>query len=332
MRTLLMVPNPDDGTSFYRALGVFEGLRKEFPEIQYEVMLSQDILTWSTVSQFDLFFMQRPFANIHIFNAVLIKKMKKPLIVDYDDNFFAIPEDNVFYPIYSNPEIQKNIYYLINTANSVWVSTANLRDEFMWRTKSGHKKIQVIPNAFNDYLFDMEEAKFCDRPNMSIMWRGGNTHHADLRFYSDAINRVVNETKVPITFYGDDPKGIITCEYSHEPFRHIIDYFETLRCRQHQVCIVPLVDSPFNRAKSNCSWIEATYGGANVVAPVEWRGPGMLSYHNIISFEDALRKAISATPIVRELNFGLSKDYILENLLLSDVNDLRAQSIEQLVG
>ena len=44
--------------------------------------------------------------------------------------------------------------------------------------------------------------------------------------------------------------------------------------------VFPLVDTPFNRAKSNIAYLEAIMCGAIIVAPdwQEWRHPGVINY------------------------------------------------------
>jgi len=92
--------------------------------------------------------------------------------------------------------------------------------------------------------------------------------------------------------------------------------------------IYTLSDTPFNRAKSNISWIEATYAGSSVIAPEflpEFANmPGVITYNELMDsvFENVkdFNKSLAITN-------DLSWRYIKENLLLSQVNNLRYQSL-----
>ena len=87
--------------------------------------------------------------------------------------------------------------------------------------------------------------------------------------------------------------------------------------------ITPLCDTPFNRAKSNISWIESTVAGAVCVAPdfPEWNRPGIINYGPTRPFKDAVLEALEVA------NHGFenkkSEEFIRENLMLSTVNQKR---------
>jgi hypothetical protein len=109
---------------------------------------------------------------------------------------------------------------------------------------------------------------------------------------------------------------------------HIIDYFKFFSELNPNIFIYTLKDTPFNRAKSNISWIEATYAGASVIAPEflpEFANmPGVITYNELMD---------SVFENVKDLNKGLaitndlSWKYISQNLLLSQVNNQRYQSL-----
>ena len=98
---------------------------------------------------------------------------------------------------------------------------------------------------------------------------------------------------------------------------------DSLNCR---AMMKPMLDTVFNRAKSNCSWIEATSAGMVLIAPnlPEFQRPGVVLTDHFfagvkhVMEDDAYLEA-----------FNLSKEYIKNNLLLSKVNELRENMLTQ---
>jgi hypothetical protein len=108
---------------------------------------------------------------------------------------------------------------------------------------------------------------------------------------------------------------------------HIVDYLKFFKNLNPNIFIYTLQDNPFNAAKSNISWIEATYAGAAFIGPEflpEFVQSGIINYNKSMSvtFEN-VKENYKSLEIVNNLSW----DYILKNLLLSSVNNLRYQSI-----
>jgi hypothetical protein len=112
---------------------------------------------------------------------------------------------------------------------------------------------------------------------------------------------------------------------------HIIDYFKFFNELNPNIFIYTLKDTQFNRAKSNISWIEATYAGAAVIAPSflpEFANmPGVIAYNELMdSVFENVKDYYKGLAITNDLSWK----YIKENLLLSQVNNKRYQSLLEL--
>src|ERR1035437_9869971 len=98
--------------------------------------------------------------------------------------------------------------------------------------------------------------------------------------------------------------------------------------------IVPLVDSEFNRAKSNIAWLEGTYAGAAVVARSlpEFGVPGCIHYEDPKEFSNVVRDALASSErrksAVRKSWSHISK----AGLHLSDVNHIRQEVLNDLIS
>src|SRR5574343_1695194 len=125
-----IVPSNPDGCAFYRGLGVMNELRR----LDIDTKQLTGKLSWMSLSDCDIGFMQRPYTTQHLELAKLIKQ-QMPLWIDYDDLLTAIPESNPAYVDYSETRIDD----ILRLADVVTVSTEMLKEQI------AHPNIRVIP-------------------------------------------------------------------------------------------------------------------------------------------------------------------------------------------
>jgi len=326
-KILILSPSSTDGTSFYRGVAPFAALAKE-GQIGYDFMHAHIPVDWDIVCQYDIVFMQRPYNLQDVYNGILIKQMGKKLIVDYDDNLFELPLDNPTYNVYMDEQIHKNIVFFLNNANAILCSTEYLKNYLSALTPN--KNFHVVPNALNDSIFKLQP-----EPSMKggVIWRGSPTHTRDLYHVKDEMIEIGN--KNPLSFIGMKPMfitdNIVNQNYMHIDYTSLIAYYSVLQNRTWKIGVVPLHDNPFNRSKSNISWIEYTYAGAVTIAPDydEWIRPGILNYSSPSQLSDWVDALITNPELIASA-YNESKSYIEENLLLSKVNVMRKEIIEKL--
>ncbi len=210
--------------------------------------------------------MQRPYDVAHVGLVKLAKKIGTKVWIDYDDL------DTEPYPLahphsadMNCPQTQESLRWLMSNADVVTVSTPFLES----RLKEFCSPV-VIPNAWDSDTFP-----FSDLPREKVIsWRGGpaNGHNQDLEQVLPDIKELVESLHDWRWIFFGQPhwqiENIIPKErLAIVPQMPFLDYMSNLvRCRS-SIHIVPLADNPFNRAKSNCAWIEATIAGAVTVAP-----------------------------------------------------------------
>lgn len=321
-----LLPHESDATSFYRGKAPLADLRKRMGNMSFVTMNEYN---WATLAPVDVMFMQRPFAEIHLRVAEMVKKNRKPLWIDFDDALHHIPVWNPCHAEYQKH--QKNIATITAMADVVSVSTPHLA----FLLKDLNPNIKVVPNAWNDtllpYVKPVEEDK-----HMLISWRGSNTHRGDLATVAENIIKI--HQKHPNIFWlfvGEnpwftdymDPKSMKSF-----PSLDALEYFDLMRKSRPLIHITPLADCDFNRAKSNISCMESSWAGAVNLCPdfEEWQLPGVVNYKDSDDFE---RKLLD---MVEHGYPGSSQqktwEYIDENLRLSKINNLRADIVRSLVG
>lgn len=312
----LITPNPSDVLSFYRAWGVWAYLSKE----NGVNLIHGPEWDWHMVAQCDCVFMHRPWTSDHRSVAETCGAMKVPLWLDFDDNLLALERSNKHYEQFMGPATQAHIRRMCDLSSVITVSTEAMRMTY-------GKEANVIPNAFNDYVWKFQE----EESRKVISWRGGATHHADMAPFLPAIERVAKEfSDWDWHFFGyphwEIDRIIPTDQLHHHQWNGLSTYMWDLAHTKPAIHIVPLEDNVFNRCKSNLAWIEATCAGATTLGPrwEEWDGRGGFTFSDSESFEYVLRSLISK-PESRQSGLNKSRETISENLLLSNVNQRRME-------
>ena len=258
-------PTQADATSFYRGMGPLGALRRSYKSDFLSLAFLSEC-HWASIKMLDYAFMQRPYTDSHLMIAKLIKHQRIPLWLDYDDYLFDLPTDNPCFNGYSDPKVKKNMETLLGLADVVSVSTTRLAELLYGYTD----KLIVIRNAFDDWMLPLAPEN--PAPKKVILWRGSKTHDGDLDEMSNAA--ITLSAKYPDwtwLFLGSKPwftklmpkKNTIVIEEALD----IYEYHQMLAEMQPALMTVPLAHSDFNRAKSDCAFIEGTFAGAAVIAP-----------------------------------------------------------------
>lgn len=325
IRILTFAPNVYDGTSFYRLGGVMPYLEKEYSDIHIKDMSHTKEVDWADYASYDVAVFQRPFIKPHVTTINMLKLMGVKVIIDYDDDVLNLPIHNPFYGNYeSNKE---NIKSIAGVADAIWVSTPALKETL----SEFNDNITVIPNALNDYVFDINKKKSFNVESKRVAYRGGSTHEVDVYSHINDWASIIN-ANMEHSFYfigARFPYLESKCgdNYLIVPGTHILDYFRNFHQINPNIFIYSLEDTKFNRAKSNISWIEATYAGAAVIAPEfhsEFVRPGIKNFNG--SFVKEFNSLKKNNDKLEEMNAD-SWNYIKNKLLLSYVNQQRYNSI-----
>ncbi len=341
------IPNPLDATSLYRGLGPFMTMKRLYPNI--DMVLNPD-LSWANLKAADFCFFQRPAFQDRVSAMKIAKTNGKPLWIDYDDNLHAIPTCNRRYNLYGDPQVQHNIAIMTAMADVVTVTTEHLAASLrnLLRTFPSNdgfitdpSKVIVIPNAYDPELMpDLTKPR---RPrNKLVVWRGSDSHAKDLHVYAQAIGETARlYADWGYEFIGEPfwlaieaikklaNPNTLTVTAPQDP----VNFFRYLQSQAPTLVIVPLEDISFNHSKSNIAWLEATAAGAIVLAPnwPEWQKPGIINYTDIENFGVRFQAILRGEFDLDSL-WAQSRDHILSNLSLRDVNKTRYTLVERLAS
>lgn len=355
MRLTCQMPNPLDATSLYRGLGPLGTLQKDFSALQVDVPAQ---FTWASMKMADVLFLQRPGTADHVKILGLAKAHNLPVWVDFDDDLFCVPQSNPAHKAYSRPEVQNLISDIIARCDALSVSTEFLAERMrsiLIRVGNGialggetrgmnldPRKVVVVPNAYDPDIMRPFPQGHAPNPSKLIYWRGSKTHDQDMEVYADALRAAYSRhLDWTLNFVGepfwktidaiDTIPGINPQKFICTEVMPPTDYLDFLSIISPALCIVPLDKIPFNAAKSNISWIEATHAGAVCLAPdwPEWQRPGVINYKDPKDFAQLLDRFCSGK-IDGVAEWHKSWNWIQKNLMLRDVNAKRMDLMEQL--
>lgn len=325
MNVGLISPAPGDGSSFYRGFGPFARLSRKY-SIR---LISGEYWGWEHLVQCDVLFIQRPFLPAHRKVVELAKSLNVPVWIDYDDDLFNLPMSNPAFQTFMIEQCHKDMTAVIEMADLITVPTQGLLE-------SGHldkNKTTVIPNALDDYLWNLKYAR--SSLAGAISWRGTATHHEDMEPYITPLAEIANANPLWNVHFLGTPHWSALNIYNarwHRFDDNLMGYMQRLQKIAPAIHVVMLSDNKFNASKSPIAWLESTLAGAVVVAPDQpaWTAPGIVNYRPD-KFAEAVNDLMNNEG-QRQRQWMASRQYILDNLLLSNVNERRYALLQTLAN
>ena len=199
-------------------------------------------------------------------------------VVDMDDNFFDVSTDN---PGASKAaQSKRHIERCLSLADGLTVSVPSLKK--LYAPYNNH--IYVMPNGLDFYKPYMgndpiskrgakkswEELRTKKRKKnkrVRIGWEGAYGHKADLSLIAPIITQLQKDYEIDFVTFGWNPPNIKSEWHDWVGFPA---YPEKLASLNLDIGVAPLVDSGYNRCKSNLRYLEySALGIPTVLSPTE---------------------------------------------------------------
>lgn len=172
------------------------------------------------------------------------------VIVDLDDLLHDIPSDH---PDYKFVAPYQRVAHILQAADHVVVSTEYLR------TTYGHlnKNIHVIENCIDERIKNVYRPENKPYKNSFVVgWTGGKSHASDQFEMLEGLSSFLDETPDSRAYFHlQCPQKLLTrfgAQIHFEPSPCVfLDYPGVAAAYPFDVCTVPLIDHPFNHAKSD---------------------------------------------------------------------------------
>lgn len=264
MRIIAFV-NGNSGPSFHRIIMPLMLMR------DMDVYITNNLHVEDFEKGCDLFMYNRILPD-HALPQVkeLQQKYGFKICVDVDD-YWELDEHHILYDAYKTDGFAaKQIAQLVG-ADVVLTTHERLAEEVAaWNTN-----VHVCPNAIpRQGQFDIErEPYYLTR----LFWQGSDTHKADIALLKTPIDRLgalAPKIKMVMAGYAPDHEDWhnmvmdYTAQAKHQykliPATNVNEYYAAYA--QADICLVPLINSRFNRHKSNLKILEAANLGLPVIA------------------------------------------------------------------
>lgn len=219
------------------------------------------------INESDLVLFQRDFAShFDIYKEVvnLTREAGKPVVLDLDDDLFALPPDHPDrISTYYASGLPTLLHAILNV-DGVTVTTEPLKEV----VRNLNPNVWILPNYFDDQLWEFrpEKTKSPGDP-VTIFYMGTETHRPDLHLISPPLFQLAKAFGPAITFYFygiEPPRGLEELtQVTHQPVQTFnYESFATHMSNiQADLAIAPLCDNRFNQSKSAIKFFEYTAMG-----------------------------------------------------------------------
>jgi len=234
------------------------------------------------IEQANLVVIQRDFpSDFNFYNKVFkfSRELKKPLVYDFDDNLFILPENH--------PDRKSFIYsralmpLLQATFEADFLTVTN--ESLKRKLENVNPKIFVLPNFLDDQIWQLLPPKepLAEKP-LTIAYMGGVSHEPDLEFVAPMLCEIKEKypEKIRYYFYGIKPPDCVLA-FKDTIWEHLKTYQYKEFAKDFQktdadIFIAPLINSEFNQCKSAIKFLE--YGSLGI--------PGV--YSRIFPYEQVI--------------------------------------------
>lgn len=202
--------------------------------------------------------------------AELKEKYGFKVAVDIDD-YWELDEHHILYQHYQDSGYAAKQIKHLQDADVVLTTHSRLAEE----VAAHNPNVHVCPNAIpKQGQFDIErEPHYLTR----LFWQGSDTHQQDIALLKtplDKLGPIAGKIKMIMAGYAEDHEewhnmvmdytAGLKHQYKLIPYAPITSYYAAYA--QADICLIPLLNSKFNRHKSNLKILEAANLGLPVIA------------------------------------------------------------------
>lgn len=266
-----------------------------------------------------------------------IKELKKKhgfkIVVDIDDHWELDPH-HILYEAYQKDKFAERQIQQLKDADIVFCT----HDRLATAAKEYNKNVHVLPNAIphsGQFSIKRESSPFT-----RLFWQGSDTHKEDIALLKrpiDALGVISTKIKMVMGGYAEDHEQWYsmvmdyTAQAKHQykliPYAPVNEYYAAYR--HADICLVPLLNSPFNKHKSNLKILEAANLELPVIAsPVHpYLDMPVLYAKGAGEWVTHIRKLVDSRKRQKDAGMRLA-EYCRENYNFIKINKERKQILE----
>jgi glycosyltransferase involved in cell wall biosynthesis len=273
-------------------------------------------------------FNRQPSHGIH--SLMTMKKAGIKIICDIDDHFEVGPQ-HVMYELFKKHNIAEIIKQSLQLADVVTCTNHELAEA----VKPYAKHIEILPNAlpFDQGQFTLSMDTESDR---AMVYVAGTTHRHDMSLFAGHID------ESHLTIAGHNPEREEWCKIEalfgpdvrYKPETAIDTYMSLYE--GHGVALAPLVDTEFNRCKSNLKVLEAGAKGIPIVVSDVHPYLNPTDYDAVDYASDGIEWRERTEQLIHDRVYRAERgqqlaEHVREHYHLDKINEIRRQIVEGIV-
>jgi glycosyltransferase involved in cell wall biosynthesis len=263
---IAFIANPEAPGGWYRGIGPMLALGERGHDIS-QVWRPESGIRGELAAGFDVLHVYRVHEDEVVQIARAAKQNGMTIIYDNDDDMRAVPRNNAAHRDYggfAGNRALRQIRRLLQLADLAIASSPPIAERFR---EYGAEHVQVIENYVPDAALSASAPS--NGGQVVAGWLAGNEHHVDMERMPlrDAFVRLLDAYPQLVIETVGVSMGIPHERYRNDPH---VDFFTLPRkLAQFDIGLAPIVDIPFNRARSNIKVKEyAVLGRPWLASPV----------------------------------------------------------------
>jgi processive 1,2-diacylglycerol beta-glucosyltransferase len=257
--------------------------------------------------------------------AEMIQKKREGyrVVIDIDDHWL-LDEGHYLYDRFRKAGVNEVIPLCLKEAAAVIVTTPHLASQ----VRKINRNVVVIPNAlpYDEGQFTRSQDRESDTP---FIWAGGASHREDLKLLPQSPELTIAGVRFDDSEWKKILGGIKAQKI--KPAMRLAEYMRLYD--GHKASLAPLVDTAFNRCKSNLKMLEAGAKGLAFIASKVRPYFNEVDCDHVLYAESAHEfsrkmKALAAEKNQMEDYQCSLAEHVRLNYHLTDANELRRQLFE----
>ncbi|WAH56556.1 glycosyltransferase [Pseudomonas silvicola] len=273
-------------------------------------------------------FNRQPSHGIH--SLMAMKNAGIKIICDIDDHFEVGPK-HVMYELFKKHNVAEVIKQSLQLADLVTCTNEVLAKV----VKPYAKQVEILPNAlpFDRGQFTLSQDTTSDRP---MVYVAGTTHRHDMNLFAGRVNESA------LTIAGHNPEreewrkieALFGPDVRYKPETPIDSYMSLYD--GHAIALAPLVDTEFNRCKSNLKVLEAGAKGIPIVVSDVHPYLNAKDFPAVDFAADAFDWADCTARLMDDEGYRDARGqelaaHVREHYHLDKINEIRRQIVEGIV-
>ena len=228
---------------------------------------SQFTLDFNQLVHADVCHFQRQYAAESFIIMRQLQEQGKVCIFLCDDNVWELPPSNPARGTYEQADVIYRYQTIMSQAHAITTSTPYLRQKCL----AHNKDVTIFRNLVDPAIRDFMSPGRDDPNEIRICWTGTPHHHDDAALMDEACLNILHKySNVKFVFMGYYPPSLFEKfpkdRYEYYNFVSVDSFYSCFANLDIDIGLVPLIDHPFNWAKTCRKFQEYSICGAPTIA------------------------------------------------------------------